>query len=107
MHITAEDAVAASSEARGIFRVWTVGRGGNEPGPEASFTVAALAGRAAYDPLTEDPALSCIAQGMPVLMDNPFPDPIPSTRIVMFFCASRSGMLRALFIWTRTVPLWG
>jgi hypothetical protein len=73
VHITVEDAVAASSEARDIFRVWTVGRGGNEPGPEASFTVAALAGRAAYDPLTEDPALSCIAQGMPVLMDNPFP----------------------------------
>ena len=73
VHITVEEAAAGSREARGIFRVWTASRGSNAPVVEPSFTMAAIVGRAAYDPLTEDPALRCIAQGMPILMDNPFP----------------------------------
>jgi hypothetical protein len=73
VHITNEDAAAGSRDARGIFRTWTVGRGGNEPADEPVFTASALQGQAAFDPLTDDPALSCIAQGMPILMDNPFP----------------------------------
>ena len=72
-HITPADAEAGNRDAQGIFRVWSVGRGGNEPAPEHAFTAAALAGRATYNPLTDDPALSCTAQGMPLLMDNPFP----------------------------------
>jgi hypothetical protein len=72
-HISADTAAAGEREAAGIFRVWTFGNGPSRSAPEPVFTDAALSGRAAYDPLTDDPALSCIARGMPFAMDNRFP----------------------------------
>ncbi len=59
--------------ASGIFRVWTYGRTSDRPVVEAAYTPAALARQAEYDPLVDDPALRCEAQGMPIIMDNPFP----------------------------------
>ena len=76
----AEQIAAAAAEAarsaRGMFRVWSVGRdsagrAGNEQ--ELPLTPEALAAREDYDPLSDDTALSCIPQGMPGIMDNPFP----------------------------------
>ncbi len=73
------DAEAASESARGIFRVWTVGevysRDTTDEGGEMEvpYLPAALAAREEYDPLTDDTALRCIPQGMPGIMDNPFP----------------------------------
>ncbi len=37
------------------------------------YTPGALAARDDYDPVTDDTALRCIPQGMPGIMDNPFP----------------------------------
>ncbi len=73
------DAEAASAAADGIFRVWTVGQpysrdttdeGGQMDVP---YLPEALASRSAYDPISDDTALRCIPQGMPGIMDNPFP----------------------------------
>ncbi len=72
----ATGAQAAAREARGMFRVWSVGRdsAGRRGNEEAlPLTAAALAARGDYDPLTDDTALRCIPQGMPGIMDNPFP----------------------------------
>lgn len=58
-------------EARGIFRVWTkttVNMNATLP-----FTGAAVAARASFDPLVDDPALRCIPPGMPGMMNNPYP----------------------------------
>lgn len=73
VHITEDAAAAGEQNARGIFRVWSFGRGPNQANPEPVFTPAALAGRETYNPLTDDLALQCIPQGMPNVMDNPFP----------------------------------
>lgn len=73
VHITQEAAEADSLSARGIFRVWTYGRTSDRPVVEPEYTPQALAGQAGYDPLVDDPALRCIAAGMPLVMDNPFP----------------------------------
>ena len=73
------DAEAAASSAQGIFRVWTVGevysRDTTDEGGEMElpYTPAALAARDEYDPVTDDTGLRCIPQGMPGIMDNPFP----------------------------------
>jgi hypothetical protein len=40
---------------------------------EVPYLPVALAAREEYDPLTDDTALRCIPQGMPGIMDNPFP----------------------------------
>lgn len=72
-HISSETAAAREREATGIYRVWTFGNDPDQPEFEPEFTEAALAGRAAYDPLTDDPALQCIPRGMPDAMDNRFP----------------------------------
>jgi hypothetical protein len=62
-----------------LFRVWTKGRAYGDPandsptGLDLPYTPAALAGQARFDPLTDDTALACIPQGMPGIMDNPFP----------------------------------
>ena len=73
------DADAAIAAAQGMFRVWTMGEtyskdttdeGGDMALP---YRATALAAREAYDPLTDDTALRCIQQGMPGIMDNPFP----------------------------------
>lgn len=72
-------AAAAARQARGIFRVWTIGleftHDATDSGESTDLplTAAALAAREDFDPLTDDTALRCIPQGMPGLMDNPFP----------------------------------
>jgi hypothetical protein len=63
----------SGDEPQGIYRVWTRDRGPNDQDPVRSFTAAALAAREAWDPVVDDPALNCIAPGMPVIMDTPFP----------------------------------
>ncbi|MDE0002320.1 MAG: DUF6152 family protein [Rhodospirillaceae bacterium] len=73
VHITEEAAEAGSRSASGIFRVWTYGRTSDRPVVEPAYTPQALAEQAQYDPLVDDPALRCIAAGMPLVMDNPFP----------------------------------
>jgi hypothetical protein len=71
--------VAVGAEPNGIFRVWTRGRAYGDAandiptGLELPYTAAARAARERYDPLTDDTALACIPQGMPGIMDNPFP----------------------------------
>ena len=64
--------VAGEQEAQGIFRIWSrtsvVGLQSNLP-----FTETAIAARASFDPLADDPALSCIPPGMPGMMNNPYP----------------------------------
>ena len=66
-------AVVEGDEPEGIYRVWSRARGPNDLDPERTFTAAALAAREAWDPIVDDPALRCIAPGMPVAMDTPFP----------------------------------
>ena len=57
-------------QARGIFRVWSRDGGWSS---HSQFTEAASAAREAFDPVEDNPALDCIPQGMPAIMDNPFP----------------------------------
>lgn len=70
---------AAASGNGSIFRVWLRGRAYGDPvndipyGLDLPYTAAAVAARFSYDPLTDDTALECIPQGMPGIMDNPFP----------------------------------
>ena len=70
---------SASSEPDGVFRVWTRGRAYGDhvndspTGFVLPYTPAAQAARDSYDPATDDTALRCIQQGMPAIMDNPFP----------------------------------
>jgi hypothetical protein len=70
---------AAASEDASIFRVWLRGRSFGDPvndlpfGFDLPYTAEAVAARESYDPLTDDTALECIPQGMPGIMDNPFP----------------------------------
>lgn len=66
-------AVSAEDEPRGIYRVWSRARGPDDMDPERKFTDAAATAREAWDPVVDDPALKCIAPGMPVVMDTPFP----------------------------------
>ena len=54
-------------------RVWTYGRVSDRPVAEAAYTTQAIARQRDYDPLVDDPALRCEPQGMPLIMDNPFP----------------------------------
>lgn len=71
---------AAADSANGgsssFFRVWSVGpdsAGRDGAVLELPLRPEARAAQAEYDPLTDDTALSCIQQGMPGIMDNPFP----------------------------------
>lgn len=72
-------AAEAAQSARGIFRVWTIGleytHDETDAGDETTLplTASARAAREGFDPLVDDPGLSCTAPGMPALMDNPFP----------------------------------
>lgn len=66
-----------AAEPEGIFRVWSPGtdirtleRAAMRP---LALTEAALAKRDAWDPLIDDPGLTCTQQGMPGIMMNPFP----------------------------------
>jgi hypothetical protein len=67
-------AVAADSQNLGIFRVWT-----NVTAPPAFWgsnlplTPSAMAARAAYNPLTDDPTMNCAPKGMPYIMEQPYP----------------------------------
>jgi hypothetical protein len=73
--LSAAAAEAARSQARGIFRVWA------RPDLQGLFlengylplTPAAVAAREAWNPLTDDPVLDCIARGMPSVMNAPLP----------------------------------
>ena len=64
---------AGSGEANGIYRVWSRARSPQDRSPERTLTEAARAAVDAWDPVIDDPALRCIAPGMPVVMDTPFP----------------------------------
>ncbi|MGI9259635.1 MAG: DUF6152 family protein [Gammaproteobacteria bacterium] len=72
-HIDSEAAEASTQGARGIYRVWSFD---DDPGLrefEPSFDQAAVAARVDFDPLVDDPALSCTPRGMPFAMENRFP----------------------------------
>jgi len=68
--------VDAATEARGIFRVWSVPRGNILPYlqqlADQSFTDGAIAGRASWDML-DNFATRCEPEGMPRIMVNPHP----------------------------------
>ena len=71
------EATAGDAEPEGIFRVWSPGtnirtleRAAMRP---LALTESALARRDAWDPLVDDPGLTCTRQGMPGIMMNPFP----------------------------------
>ena len=67
------EAAVEIAQQDGIFRVWSRARSPDDRDPERTLTEAALAAVEAWDPITDDPALRCIAPGMPVAMDTPFP----------------------------------
>lgn len=74
--LTDDDAAAEVDSAGGIFRVWSRAypEGYPLPPPEGlPFTAAALAAQAEWDPLVDDTGLSCIPQGMPGVIVNPYP----------------------------------
>jgi hypothetical protein len=73
--LSAEAAEAARSKARGLFRIWSrrdlTGlflEDGYLP-----FTEAAIAARAAWNPLEDDPVLDCTPRGMSSIMNTPHP----------------------------------
>jgi hypothetical protein len=67
-------AVTADTQDLGIFRVWT-----NTTSPPAFWgnnlplTQSAIAARAAFDPLTDEPTANCAPKGMPFIMEQPYP----------------------------------
>jgi hypothetical protein len=63
--------VQVQVNAQGIFRVWTPR--GRPIATELPLTGAARAAAAAYNALTDDPALKCVAPGMPAMLDTPYP----------------------------------
>lgn len=67
------EAAVEIAQQDGIFRVWSRARSPDDRDPERTLTEAALAAVDAWDPITDDPALRCVAPGMPVAMDTPFP----------------------------------
>ena len=67
------EAAVETAQPEGIYRVWSRARGPDDRDPERTLTETALAAMEEWDPVTEDPALRCIAPGMPVAMDTPFP----------------------------------
>lgn len=59
---------------RGLFRVWS--RAALADGLDFGalpLTATAAARQAAWHPVDDNPALSCVAHGMPAIMPNPFP----------------------------------
>lgn len=63
----------AEAAARGIFRVWVNGGRIHGLRNPLSLTPAALAAKADWDPVTDDPSLRCQAPGMPNANLNPYP----------------------------------
>ena len=72
-HISTGAAQAGARDARGIFRVWTFADDPSLLPFEPIFLQSAIEARADYDPLIDDPALSCTPRGMPFAMQNRFP----------------------------------
>ena len=70
---TGEAAAISQTPPTGIFRVWSWGGTIHRLRGPISATPAALAARAGWDPLTDDPALRCEAPGMPNANLNPYP----------------------------------
>ena len=80
--LEASEGIAALPE-RGIFKVWSTGRGAGQVFPEAfdndfdfssyPLTDAARAALAAFDYVAEDPTNECRPKGMPVIMEQPYP----------------------------------
>ena len=73
--IAADNAPTIAEVRNNLFRVWS--RGARVGYPRAlepdQLTPSALAAQAAWNPLTDDPALRCTPQGMPGVMLNPYP----------------------------------
>ena len=72
-----QEAANGAAEPEGIFRVRSPGtdirtleRAAMRP---LALAESALARRDAWDPLVDDPGLTCTQQGMPGIMMNPFP----------------------------------
>jgi len=65
----------AIADADGIFRTWAwgvgFGGGGTPNNDESLLTEAALAARASFDLLTDEPLLDCVQDGMPRAMFHP------------------------------------
>ena len=66
----------AIRDARGIFRVWAwgvgeFGGGGTPDNDPELLTASARAGREAFNPMTDEPVLDCIQDGMPRVMFHP------------------------------------
>jgi len=70
--VTENALVDAVTENRGIFRVWSGIPGGVGQSTHFPFTEAAIAARAAWDPI-ENFAERCEPEGMPRIMRNPHP----------------------------------
>jgi hypothetical protein len=67
-------AVATDASARSFFRIWTnVTFPPSFWGTNLPLTPAALAVRAAFDPIADQPTLNCTPKGMPFVMEQPYP----------------------------------
>jgi len=73
VHISTDAVQASERVARGIFRVWSFDDDPSLRAFEPVFSQSAIDARATFDPLVDDPALSCTPRGMPHAMQNRFP----------------------------------
>lgn len=73
VHISADAVEAGERDAQGVFRVWSFDDDPTLRVFEPAFNQAAIDARADFDPLVDDPALTCIPRGMPHAMQNRFP----------------------------------
>ena len=62
-----------TGQAQGIFRIWTPRGRPRTSLDELPLTASAREAQAAYRALDDDPALSCIPPGMPVMLGTPYP----------------------------------
>lgn len=72
----ATEVAQGAAEPPGIFRVWTRTRTNLPELDELPLTAAARAAQEAFDPLADDPILTCSAPGMPRSMTFAGPHPI-------------------------------
>ncbi|MFL2545830.1 MAG: DUF6152 family protein [Candidatus Rariloculaceae bacterium] len=72
-HIDTDAVTVSEQTAQGIFRVWSFDDDPSLREFEPEFVSSAIDARASYDPLVDDPALSCTPRGMPHAMENRFP----------------------------------
>ena len=99
---TAEEALAAAGEGRGLFRVWMSDGPGGLPA-QLPLTAAARAARTAWDP-ANDPTMQCIASGMPAAMRVSPPHPIDLTeqgdKVMLAACYTfRAAAVEQLQTW--------